>query len=134
MQEAKIRIHEATTSSCYGEDITQLFDDPISPRYETDEDAEYALMDKLGYVEDEYGDGYVCEDIEATFEYHGYFDVAIPDSIVQRIQNNAVKQGSWVFNEHQAYNEKSYFCSLCVDGESENGTDNYCPNCGAKMR
>ena len=44
-----------------------------------------------------------------------------------------VKHGEWVFNRHQAPNEKTYYCSLCAEGESDYGRDNYCPNCGAKM-
>jgi hypothetical protein len=44
-----------------------------------------------------------------------------------------VVHGKWMFNRHQAPNEKSYYCSLCAEGESDYGRDNYCPNCGAKM-
>ena len=44
-----------------------------------------------------------------------------------------VVYGKWEFNRHQAPNEKSYFCSICAYGESDYGTDSYCPNCGAKM-
>lgn len=44
-----------------------------------------------------------------------------------------VRHGEWKYNRGQAPNEKAYFCSLCVDGESDYGRDNYCPNCGAKM-
>jgi hypothetical protein len=44
-----------------------------------------------------------------------------------------VRHGEWVFNRHQALSEKSYFCSLCVDGGCDYGKDNYCHNCGAKM-
>lgn len=44
-----------------------------------------------------------------------------------------VKHGYWLYNRGQAPNEKAYFCSLCIDGDSDYGMDNYCPNCGAKM-
>ena len=44
-----------------------------------------------------------------------------------------VKHGYWVYNRGQAFGEPCYFCSLCTDGGSNNGRDNYCPNCGAKM-
>lgn len=44
------------------------------------------------------------------------------------------RQGEWVFNRGQAPNEPLYFCSLCGEGGSEYGRDNYCPNCGAKMK
>lgn len=43
------------------------------------------------------------------------------------------KHGYWVYNRGQAFGEPCYFCSLCIDGGSNNGRDNYCPNCGAKM-
>lgn len=43
------------------------------------------------------------------------------------------RQGEWVFNRGQAPNEPLYFCSLCGEGGSEYGRDNYCPNCGAHM-
>ena len=43
-------------------------------------------------------------------------------------------EGEWVYNRGQAPNEPLYFCSLCGDGGSEYGMDNFCPNCGAKMR
>ncbi|MBO5854404.1 MAG: hypothetical protein J6Q61_06675 [Bacteroidales bacterium] len=44
-----------------------------------------------------------------------------------------VKHGEWMFNRNQAPNEPLYFCPFCVDGESNSGKDNYCPNCGRKM-
>lgn len=44
-----------------------------------------------------------------------------------------VRHGEWVYNRGQAFGEPCYFCSLCIDGGSDNGRDNYCPNCGAKM-
>lgn len=43
------------------------------------------------------------------------------------------KHGRWIFNKHRAYGESNYFCSECVEGDSDTGYDNYCPNCGAKM-
>ena len=44
-----------------------------------------------------------------------------------------VKHGYWVYNRRQVFGEPFYFCSLCIDGGSNNGRDNYCPHCGAKM-
>ena len=44
-----------------------------------------------------------------------------------------VVHGEWIYNRGQAYGEPLYFCSLCVEGGSEYGKDNYCPHCGAKM-
>lgn len=44
------------------------------------------------------------------------------------------KKGEWLYNRGQAPNEPLYFCSLCAEGGSEYGRDNFCPNCGAKMK
>ena len=44
-----------------------------------------------------------------------------------------VVHGRWEYNRGAAPSEKSYYCSVCISGESDYGTDNYCPNCGAKM-
>ena len=44
-----------------------------------------------------------------------------------------VKHGEWKMNFGRGYGEKLYFCSLCVEGDSDTGHDNYCPSCGAKM-
>ena len=44
-----------------------------------------------------------------------------------------IKHAYWVLNKHQAADEKSYFCSLCAEGGSDLGLDNYCNYCGAKM-
>ena len=52
----------------------------------------------------------------------------------QIIKYPIAKEGKWIFNTHQAPSEKSYFCSICAEGESDYGRDNYCPNCGANMR
>lgn len=44
-----------------------------------------------------------------------------------------VRHGEWKYNRHCAPDESPYYCSLCIDGGSDRGVDNYCPNCGAKM-
>lgn len=44
-----------------------------------------------------------------------------------------VRHGEWKYNRHCAPDESLYYCSLCIDGGSDIGVDNYCPNCGAKM-
>lgn len=51
----------------------------------------------------------------------------------QIIKYPLVKEGKWEFNTHQAPGEKSYFCSVCAEGESDYGRDKFCPNCGANM-
>lgn len=43
-------------------------------------------------------------------------------------------EGEWVFNRGRTYGEAAYFCSLCSEGTSEYGTDNFCPDCGAHMK
>ena len=42
--------------------------------------------------------------------------------------------GEWIFNRGRCYGEPAYYCSLCNEGASEYGMDNFCPNCGAKMK
>ena len=44
-----------------------------------------------------------------------------------------INYGHWKFNRGAAPGEKSYFCSVCAEGESDYGNDNYCPKCGSKM-
>lgn len=44
-----------------------------------------------------------------------------------------VKHGEWLWNKGCTYDESPYYCSLCIEGGSVYGGDNYCPNCGAKM-
>ena len=55
--------------------------------------------------------------------------------INEKLKKNTaeVKHGEWKYNRGQWYGEAPYFCSLCIDGNSYHGMDNYCPNCGAKM-
>ena len=67
----------------------------------------------------------------------GYDDclTAVQDTLsdIPAIAVAESKHGYWVYNRGQAFGEPCYFCSLCIDGGSNNGRDNYCPNCGAKM-
>lgn len=42
--------------------------------------------------------------------------------------------GEWVFNRGRCYGEPAYYCSNCSEGASEYGMDNFCPNCGARMK
>lgn len=44
-----------------------------------------------------------------------------------------VVHGEWVCNVGGRLGEPAYYCNKCLEGESEFGTYNYCPNCGAKM-
>lgn len=44
------------------------------------------------------------------------------------------RSGEWVFNRGRTYGEPAYYCSECSEGTSEDGHDNFCPNCGAHMR
>lgn len=67
----------------------------------------------------------------------GYDDclTAVQDTLadIPAVDEVERKHGYWVYNRGQAFGEPCYFCSLCIDGGSNNGRDNYCPNCGAKM-
>lgn len=88
----KIRIHNGNMETKYGVDNAFIYDDPVSPKYSTDKDIINKLMNQLGYVEAESDNseypGYYDDDIGAYFEYAGYVDVPIPESIVERIKQS----------------------------------------------
>jgi rubrerythrin len=50
------------------------------------------------------------------------------------VEARPIVHGEWNFNRGAACGEKSYFCSVCADGESDYGTDDFCPKCGAVMK
>lgn len=50
------------------------------------------------------------------------------------VEARLVIHGEWKFNKGAAPGEKSYFCSVCAEGESDYGTDDFCPKCGALMK
>lgn len=99
----KIRVHKGYCESDYGTDSAIVFDDPIKPKY-TEEQIVEQLMEKLTfkledgvnipfptdalYRSDTWYDGFFDEDTEASFCYHGYEDMEIPDSIIQRITDD----------------------------------------------
>ena len=60
-----------------------------------------------------------CDDIAEQLYHEGY-----------RKQS----EGKWMFNRGRCYGEPAYYCSNCSEGASEYGMDNFCPNCGAKMK
>lgn len=75
--------------------------------------------------------------LQYIFRAYGVSNV-IKDKIFKALSDSTadvqeVKHGEWMFNRNQAQNEPLYFCPFCVDGESNSGKDNYCPNCGRKM-
>ena len=39
----------------------------------------------------------------------------------------------WIWNKGRGFGESAYYCSKCGNG-SDTGYDNYCSECGAKMR
>lgn len=68
----------------------------------------------------------------ATLCDHG--EQYIPDmKKIPEAEVEEVRHAHWEYNRHQAPHEKSYFCSLCAEGESDYGMDKYCSRCGAKM-
>lgn len=91
-----IRVYTATVETKHGVDRAQLYDDPVQPLY-TRENMLSTLMNILNYEESEetnddiwtngLWDGY----LDADFEYEGYEDIEIPDTIVQRIIADASK-------------------------------------------
>lgn len=84
----KVRIHTGRMETKYGVDITKLIDDPDDPNY-TEDEVIAVLKDKLYYEdakdEDAEYPGYYDGEVGAYFDYDGYIDVKIPDTIVSRI-------------------------------------------------
>lgn len=82
-----IRIHKARMETRFGVDTAQLFDDPKQPKY-TNEEAIEELQKMFGYEPNEDStieNPGVYDGESAYFDYDGYEDVEIPESIVQRI-------------------------------------------------
>lgn len=91
----RIRVHKASMQTKYGEDIFRLYDDPECPKYKSQKSATVALMEIASFVPSDSNDSEyhgTFEDVGAYFEYLGFTDIVIPETIVQRIANrgNAV--------------------------------------------
>lgn len=87
----KIRIHTGRMETTYGVDFATLIDDPNDPNY-TEEEAIATLKDLLFYEdakdEDAKYPGYYDGEVGAYFDYDGYADLKIPDSIIKDIIEN----------------------------------------------
>ena len=87
----QIRIHTGRMETKYGVDVATLIDDPDDLNY-SDDEVIAVLKDKLFYEdakdEDSGYPGYYDGEVGAYFDYDGYFDVKIPDSILKRIIEN----------------------------------------------
>lgn len=90
----KIRIHSARMETRYGVDFATIVDNATAPEYAEDEIIAM-LMGKLSYEEatDDNASypGYFDGDVGAYFDYDGYIDVDIPESIVNDILKNSKK-------------------------------------------
>lgn len=77
-----IRVYTASMETHYGTNFEFLLDDPANPQY-NDGKAEAALRKVLGFKKRGDGSGYWEEDPyhDAYFQYDGYSDVALPDSL-----------------------------------------------------
>ena len=53
---------------------------------------------------------------------------------VRSIEVREAVYGEWKYNRGAARGERAYYCSACFEGESDYGTDNFCPHCGAMMQ
>lgn len=83
----KIRLYTGRIDTKYGVDVASFVDDPNAPKYTTDTAME-KLMSMLSYEEaedDPVYPGYCDGEIGAFFDYDGYIDVDIPESIVSEI-------------------------------------------------
>jgi len=89
METVRIRAYKAVMETRYGVDQATVYDDPIEPKYPTEEAAVSELMDQLGYVpakkENSGYPGYWDGNVGAYFDYIGSTDIEIPETIVQRI-------------------------------------------------
>ena len=82
MKEHKIRIYKGNMETRHGVDAEFYIADPVNPPNE-----EYViekLKSYLGFEEDDEECG-SCEGGWAYFDYAGYEDIDIPESIVKRI-------------------------------------------------
>lgn len=108
----KLRVYSGSVSTMYGVEHGAIYDDPVSPAYISEAVAILKLMSKLDYVEAENGDseypGYWANDVCAKFEYEGYVDIDIPDTIVKRIRDSSAHE----------------------DCEAEGTSLRRCPHCG----
>jgi hypothetical protein len=82
----KIRIYTARVETRYGTSVASIVDDPESSMCIFD--IEDKLMEKLNYTVNEDVDACYpgnCDGEGAYFDYDGYVDLEIPESIVNRI-------------------------------------------------
>ena len=68
-----------------------------------------------------------CTDIKG-FEYRQMHDA------LMEIQRADRPQGEWMFVESKISDRKLKKCSVCGFGYVSLKPDNYCPNCGARMK
>lgn len=86
---AEIRIHKGYMHTKHGDDNAYLLDDPVSPVY-TRNGVILRLMEELCFTPNFYDEdenmqnGLFENETDADFEYVGYQDVQIPESIMQR--------------------------------------------------
>ena len=89
----KVRIHSGRIKTKYGVCVASFVDDPNNQKYKGD-DVEEKLMEMLSYTkaDDESSEhpGYYDDYVGAYFDYDGYIDVDIPESIVNDILRKEV--------------------------------------------
>lgn len=81
-----IRVHTGTIETKYGVDAAVVIEDPECPQ----NNAVKKLKHLLGYTDNDDPEsdppGYYDGDVGAFFEYYGYEDYEIPETIVRRIK------------------------------------------------
>lgn len=98
-KEYKVRVHFAEMSTRFGVDKAFVFDDPKHPTKKSG--VIKALREKLDFKpskrKDIDGNGFYGgdEDTPACFEYAGFEDYVLPESLVKRIQDDADGKFSW---------------------------------------
>lgn len=83
-----VRVHKGRMETRYGVDYAVVLDDPKTPRF-TQKQIEKLLKQELSYQDskkksDEYP-GYFDGEVGAYFDYCGYLDIEIPETIVERL-------------------------------------------------
>lgn len=72
----------------------------------------------------------ICKDERASISAVTYFALMAFINKAPTIEAEAVKRGRWLHNDMILNRQK---CSECGFYSDDLQSDNYCPNCGAKM-
>lgn len=73
----------------------------------------------------------VTDEIESDFSISGRYEIELCEMLIKAFENaEPVKHGRWLHNDMILNRQK---CSECGFYSDDLQSDNYCPNCGARM-